>query len=108
MVFMRKINRNDLIVLVEPQPTDDGILGGSSSFDIYTSYSLTARSINYIGAVAKSAGFTNIKYIDQHHGNINSFKNKLYILFSLKCFLKRIYSSNWILSFNTTSKIKSK
>ncbi len=73
---IKKLQRNDLIVLVELPPTQFGILGGETSFDIYSSYRLTARGINYLGAAAKDAGFTNVRYLDQYHGNINSLKNR--------------------------------
>lgn len=71
MKNFHRISKNDLIVLVEPEPSDGGRLGGQKSFDIYTSYRLTARGINYLGAAAKIAGFSNIRYIDQYH-DINS------------------------------------
>ena len=75
MVY-KKLNKDDLIVLVELPPTEGGILGGNPSFDIYTSYKLAARGINYVGAAAKKAGFTNIRYLDEHHGNINDTENR--------------------------------
>ncbi len=75
MLPIKKLNRNDLIVLIELQPTDGGILGGNTSYDIYTSCKVTARGINYLGAAAKKSGFPNVRYIDQYHGDINSSEN---------------------------------
>ncbi len=75
-MIKKQLSRKDLIVLVEPQPTQFGELGGDPSYDIYTSYKLAARGIHYIGAAAKQAGFQNIAYLSQHHGNINSFENR--------------------------------
>lgn len=76
MPLIKKLNKDDLIVLVELQPTDGGVLGGRSSYDIYTAYEVTARGIHYEGAAAKRAGFTNIRYISQYHGDINSPENQ--------------------------------
>ena len=70
------LSKNDLIVFVEPQPSQFGKLSGDLSFDIYTNANLPARGINTLGAVAKSAGFLNIAYIDKYHGNINNQRNR--------------------------------
>jgi radical SAM superfamily enzyme YgiQ (UPF0313 family) len=74
--MVKKLSKNDLIVLVEPQPTQFGELGGDPSYDIYTAYRLAARGIHYVGAAARQAGFLNVAYLSQHHGNINSFENR--------------------------------